>query len=304
MEKHQFLNAKNRIGQGSKLNYGSNSTVFRREDCDERVISRKDEVVTFAKGERFLNNKSWDQSNHLNKPVYESKKMENFVHDRSNPYQYNFRAESLGPSLQAPEEKPHKFKVTMKNTGAASLQHKATLYDPQCPTLKRNQEMPVHAKLQEPFHREWNCSSEVIRKDLNKTGDSLTQSAKMNSEKKKKLINTTKYQNPAKLSAKLGLEVRRQKETGNFSVKKPVFQVTEEQVNRTELVNRYAVEPDLTFTTTKHSGVWEKQADGRFMWSDTGSYVFDSPGDIVIKHNPDHYNYAKPNLSQSRSVKK
>lgn len=304
MDKHKFLHAKNKIGQGSKVNYVSNATVFRREDSDSRVVARKEEVISFARGERFANDKSWNQSTHLNKPVYQSSKMENFVHDRSNPYQYNFRAETLGPALQPPEERPHKFKVTMKNT--ASLEtHKDTLYDPQVTTLKRNQEMPVHANLQEPFSREWNCSSEIIRKDINSVDKSLSQSAKANSEKKKKkLINADTYQNPMKLSAKLGHEVRRQKESGTFSVSKPVFQVEEERVDRTGLVNRYAVEPDMSFVTTKHSGVWEKQADGRYMWSDTGSYVYDSPGDIVIKHNPDHYNYAKPNLSQSRAPRK
>jgi hypothetical protein len=301
MDKHKFLHAKNKIGQGEKMNYGSNSTVFRREDLDERVLSRKEEVVTFARGERFSNNKSWNNSSHLNKPVCDIKKMENFVHDRSNPYQYNFRAESLGPKLNPPEEKPSKFHVTMKNT-ATLQQQEGTLYEPQCNTFKRTQEMPVHAKLQEPFSREWNCSSEFVRKDINKRAETLSQSARANSEKKKSKLDTKKYQNPMQLSAKLSREVRRQKEAGTFSVEKPVYQVPEERVDRTGLVNRYAVEPDLSFVTTKHSGVWEKQPDGRFMWSDTGSYVYDSPGDIVIKHNPDHYNYAKPNLS--RSVKR
>ena len=306
MDKHQFLHAKSKIGQGNKINYGSNSTVFRREDCDERVVSRKDEVISFAKGEQFLNKKSWDQSNHLNKPVCDSKKMQNFVHDRSKPYQYNYRAEALGPDLQPPEAKPHKFKVTMKNTEQLQKQRKdQLLYDPNCPTFKRNQEMPVHGKLQEDFSRDWNCSTEFNRKDIYKQDESLTSTAKRNTEiKKKKLIKPETYRNPIQLSAKVGHEVRRQKEEGTFSVEKPVFQVAEERVNRAGLVNRYAVEPNLSFITTKHSGVWEKQPDGRHMWSDTGSYVFDSPGDIVIKHNPDRYNYAKPNLSQSRTINK
>ena len=303
MENHQFLHAKTRIGQGSRINFGSNTVVFRREDCDEDVVARKEEVRAFAKGERFLNNKSWNNSTHTNKPVYESKKMENFVKDRSRPYQYNYRAESLGPRLEEPEEKPHKFKVTMSNT--AKLQQKGdTLYDPHCQSFKRNQEMPVHAKLQESFSRDWNCSTEVSRKDISKNEMKLTHNAKTNTVKKKKLINPETYKNPIKLSAKISQEVRKQKEDGTFSVKKPVFQTQEESVNKKSLMNRYAVEPDLTFTTTKHSGVWEKQPDGRYMWSDTGSYVYDSPGDIVIKHNPDHYNYAKPNLSQTRSYEK
>jgi len=40
---------------------------------------------------------NWNKSNQIEKPIYESRKMENFVHDRTFPYQYNFRAESLDP---------------------------------------------------------------------------------------------------------------------------------------------------------------------------------------------------------------
>lgn len=298
MEKHQFLHAKNKIGQG-KINYGSNSVVFRREDLDESVIHRKEEVRDFAKGERFLNKKSWNLSTYVDNPVCESRKMENFVKDRSRPFQYNYRAETLGPNLELPEEKPHKFKVTMKNTTKLQ-QKKDVLYDPQCTTLKRNQEMPVHPKLQNGFSSDWNCSTEFNRKDIDRHSIKLTEKAKVNSFKKKNLVNPETYKNPIKLSAEVSQEVRRQKEEGTFSVKKPVFQAIEENVDRKSLVNRYAVEPDLSFITTKHSGVWEKQPDGRYMWSDTGSYVYDSPGDIVIRHNPDRYNYAKPNLSQSK----
>ena len=39
----------------------------------------------------------WSKSTKVEKPICESRRMENFVADRSGPYQYNYRAESLDP---------------------------------------------------------------------------------------------------------------------------------------------------------------------------------------------------------------
>lgn len=36
------------------------------------------------------------------------------------------------------------------------------------------------------------------------------------------------------------------------------------------------------------------------MWSDTGSYVYESRGDTIKVHNPDAYNYSNPTLSKTR----
>lgn len=48
----------------------------------------------------------------------------------------------------------------------------------------------------------------------------------------------------------------------------------------------------------RHSGKWEyNEAEGCPMWSDTASFVFDSPGDIVRVHNPTGFNFASPCLT-------
>jgi hypothetical protein len=63
--------------------------------------------------------------------------------------------------------------------------------------------------------------------------------------------------------------------------------------------NRYSVEPSRKYTSTTHTGVWElSKADGRMMWSDTGSFIFDSRGDKVISHNPDAFNFEGPTLAK------
>ena len=63
--------------------------------------------------------------------------------------------------------------------------------------------------------------------------------------------------------------------------------------------NRYAVEPSRKYTSMAHTGVWElSKPDGRMMWSDTGSFIFDSRGDKVLIHNPDAFNFEGPTLAK------
>ena len=69
--------------------------------------------------------------------------------------------------------------------------------------------------------------------------------------------------------------------------------------NAVSTKNRYAIEPSRKYTTTKHSGVWEySKADGCMMWSDTGSFVYDSRGDTIKVHNPDALNLEGPTLAK------
>jgi len=50
----------------------------------------------------------------------------------------------------------------------------------------------------------------------------------------------------------------------------------------------------------RHSGKWEfREAEGCHMWSDTASFDFDSPGDLIRVHNPAGFNFAAPCLTRS-----
>jgi hypothetical protein len=82
--------------------------------------------------------------------------------------------------------------------------------------------------------------------------------------------------------------------------------------------NRIPKEPEIRFKTFHHSGVWVRarrlgvrrvskggadvlvfwqehnKVEDMWMWSDTGSYVQESEGDVVKLHNPNRYDYSSP----------
>ena len=117
------------------------------------------------------------------------------------------------------------------------------------------------------------------------------------SRKNDQFDQTHEYAGPVQSTRTLINEVRKKKRDGIFTPKKVITQAVEEPVNRKLLVNRQAIEPTRKYTTNNHSGVWEmSKADGRYMWSDTGSFVFGSRGDVIKIHNPDAYNLEGPTL--------
>ena len=59
--------------------------------------------------------------------------------------------------------------------------------------------------------------------------------------------------------------------------------------------NRLAKEPSLKSRVYSHSGKWEmNDAEGCMMWSDTGSFTKDGPGDQVRVINKAAFNFASP----------
>lgn len=59
--------------------------------------------------------------------------------------------------------------------------------------------------------------------------------------------------------------------------------------------NRLAREPNQKSRTYHHSGVYEfNEQEQTWMWSDTASFVRESPGDVVTVNNPCAFNFAGP----------
>lgn len=93
-------------------------------------------------------------------------------------------------------------------------------------------------------------------------------------------------------------QVRRRKAEGSFDRTKSVFTAPLPPVDRSSLVNRFAIEPSRNYIISEHSGKWEfSRSEGRHMWSDTASFEFESPGDITTVINPDKYNFEGPNMA-------
>lgn len=296
-----YLRAKIQIGNArGGTNFAPNQTVFHHDDISEEKRKRVQEVKKFARPNVAGNNDiDWNPSSKVNSKLVERRTRENFVFDRSNTYQYNYRAETLPNPNPTPEDKPSKFRVTLRDTGKSSVSGTTNF---ESTNLKRTQELPIHPNLQTDFTTEWNLSSAIQKSNFDKSFNDLNRSAKHNTTvKTQKLVKDDTYISPFRRSEMIQEEVRRQKAEGRFNVQSNIFQQEEEPVDRRTLVNQAAIEPSLKFTTTKHTGVWEyNKQEGRHMWSDTGSFDYNSRGDAVFVHNPDGYNYAKPNLTKTR----
>lgn len=146
---------------------------------------------------------------------------------------------------------------------------------------------------------QWNNSTELLSVDKNKAYKDLMASSMAHTRLQNlKVAKKQDYVPPMERSAKVAEEVRKLKSSNSFSKDRPVFQSAEMPINRKTLVNHFAIEPSRKYKTTKHSGVWEfNAAEGRCMWSDTGSFEYDSRGDVEETHNPDGYNFSNPAMT-------
>ena len=69
--------------------------------------------------------------------------------------------------------------------------------------------------------------------------------------------------------------------------------------NRSEQRNHEMTGKSAKYTTDYHSGVWEfNKVENRYMWSDTGSFDFESKGDIRKVHNANAMNLEGTNKSR------
>jgi hypothetical protein len=256
--KKNYLRAKIQIGNAKGTStFAPNQTVFHHDDISEEKRKRVQEVKKFAHPNVAGNNEiEWNKSSKVNSKLVERRTRENFVQDRSNSYQYNYRAETLPAPNPQLGEKPSKFKVTLRDTGKSSLS--STTGSFATTNLKRTQELPIHPNLEADFSREWNLSSAVQKANFDRSFDDLNSSAKHNTAvKTRKFVKDDSYISPFQRSEMIQQEVRKQKAEGRFNAQANIFHKQEESVDRKTLVNQAAVEPSLKFTTTKHTGVWE-----------------------------------------------
>eukprot|EP01041_Mallomonas_annulata_P011554 gene11554-24166_t len=296
------LTAKLQIGSvKGPLSYKPGQTVFHHDDISVEKRNRKNEVKEWSKSKLLsADQKSWNPSVDLEKKICQKPTHVNFVKDRNSAYEYNYRAEVLPPKNMDSLEKPSKLHFTSQLQSTANEIKQKMEADPIARGIyPRMTEMPIHPNLAEA--KSWNCSTEILMEDKLAKAKEIEQKAKLYSQKKIKELNVkAQYMNPMELSMKLSQEVRAQKKSGTFSLDHHVFHHPPEEIDRKSLKNRYAIEISRKFKTTEHSGRWEfNNTEKRYMWTDTGSYEYDSPGDIVRIHNPDAYNFEGPTLSST-----
>ena len=117
------------------------------------------------------------------------------------------------------------------------------------------------------------------------------------------LLELKSYIAPIERTRQFNESIRQAKSKGVFSVTSEcVSLVPPPQAKAEEFRNRYAIEPSRKFHYTKHSGKWEfNEREKRHMWSDTGSFEFESVGDQKFSHNPDSRNLEGPCLPAATS---
>jgi hypothetical protein len=296
--KIQFGNVKGPITFSNKL------SVFHHDDIPEVNRIRHNDIINWKKSKILSTDKPDWATFHYKGPVCERRTMENFKSDRSKPYQYNYRAETLDVQrIEEPFDKPTKFHVSsqMESTAMRLQEIKATDRI-QAGQLKRTQEMPMHSMVDE--YPQWAYSTDFSMKDKDKAFKEMTLSAKEWSNKVTKTVpKRTNYQSPMQTTINFQEEVRRQKAINIFTTSKGVFSDPVLPVDRATLKNRFAVEKPVVRLSAEHSGVWEKsKVDGRSMWSDTGSNDFVSAGDIRKTHKCDSYNLVGPVTTPERKL--
>ena len=217
---------------------------------------RKDNVLDWKKSKILNVNESWNKSfpSSLH-PVPESRTRENYVHDRSKAYTYNYRAESLDPLLMdEPIDKPTKFHISRTSSSAALTAQMRMLHEPiQRGQLRRTQEIPVNVKLTDK--PEWNAMTAVSPKERNNNMHEFTMRSRSCSKRISTAMSSLDYVNPIKAEGIYHATLRRQKTAGSFTPASFLDGVDHRPVDPKDLMNRYAIERPRTYNVVEHSGM-------------------------------------------------
>ena len=213
---------------------------------------------------------------------------------------YNFRAEELGPKLVAPIDKPSKFHfsamLAKEAEAITSTMRKDRLQRGQ---FYRTKEMPTSTKLENA--KQWNTSTSQNDSLRTKLFVEKGDRAKKNSMRVARELNDLDYMSPIKQSAAVTKKVREMKRNGTFDYSESLHATatnTRPEQKTPPAKNRFALEPSRKYVHHHHSGVYEfNKTEGKYMWSDTGSYVESDLGDVEKSYNPDGYNFTGPTLA-------
>ena len=251
-----FLHAKIRSGTcKGPLNFKKNQKGFLNADVRDEVWRRKDNVLDWKKSKVLDVNESWNKTFPTNlHPVPESRTSENYVHDRSKAYAYNYRAESLDPLLMdEPIDKPTKFHISRTSSSAALTSQMRLLHEPiQRGQLRRTEEIPVNIKLANK--PEWNAMTAVSPKDRNNNMNEFTMKSRSHSKRISTAMSSLDYINPLKSEVIYHATLRRQKTAGTFTPASFLDGVDHRPVDPKDLMNRYAIERPRTYNVVEHSG--------------------------------------------------
>lgn len=293
---HPYLKAKPRVGScKNPVSFAPALHVFHHDDVPEARRQRVLEVKEWASNKLLsVERGSWSKSTKPDVLLCERRQAENLARDRNNPYAYNYRAETLDYAKTVPPiDKGGKFRLSRQTESEVLELTRIMEQDRvQRGIFKRTEEMPTHPKL--VGAPQWDNTVVWGPQQQAEMLDRLTIKSRQWTSRVNKTIGETKeYVPPIDQVRRLNESLRQQKAAGTLDLKKSLAHThtVEEPVDRRSLRNRLAIEPSRKYTTFHHSGTWEyNPIEKRHMWSDTGSFVFDSRGDVKLTVNPDAYN--------------
>ncbi|CAM9561628.1 unnamed protein product, partial [Discosporangium mesarthrocarpum] len=274
-------------------NFGSNQTVFHRDDIPAERRERKKEVNQWKENKILLGGKppGWRSSVSLSTSrLVGVRTKANSDLDPGKPYQYNYRAEVLPPKSPPPVPKAEKFKVSTVGLKEAKrrLASRAQYPDDTINHPKLVAEMPINPRLKEK--PPWRPSTQPDPKERKACLLAEEESCKRAARIRNGLIRAyTAPEQQEKARREMIREVKRKGELRTLKELEP------EPLPSTH--NRLAKDPIRRVRRHRHSGTWEySEREGCHMWSDTASFNRDSPGDLVRVHNPQGFNFSSPCL--------
>ncbi|KAJ1462931.1 hypothetical protein M885DRAFT_504382 [Pelagophyceae sp. CCMP2097] len=278
-EPRAYLTAKFQIGScKGPTSFQAAESVFHPDDVPTDRKQNKLDIDKFKRGTVEPGARGdWEQSVFINK-VQRRRIRVNSEFDRPNMYAYNLRAEHLPPKNLEHIPKPHKFKVDgMSTARKAELEALRSTDRVLRGYAYSIAEMPVNSKLDDKAN--WNASSFVEDKLVALRRRTADSSARANTSRRSAQIQG--------YTAPHHLELQRAPRAA--VVDEPFANLAR------PTGNRESTRPTVKQRTFAHSGVFEfNGAEGAWMWSDTGSRVRDSPGDLVKVTNPNALNFASP----------
>jgi hypothetical protein len=291
----KFLTAKFQIGScKGPTNYNAQETVFHPDD----VPALKKENKAFMKkwkrgGVGPGESPKWDGSSYVDQFVFRRTRV-NSDHDRPNMYAYNLRAEHLPPKNLEHIPKPHKFKIDVMSDERKAAIRAAKAADPVLAGKATNSEMPVNRKLL--GKTSWNSSSYTEDHERAARAKAEDGKAKRNSRRANRKL--ASYIPPQKLPLPTAPPpVKPEESDAEFTGKPSLFTRPRDPAPSASF-NRMTTRPTEKVRSFQHSGVFEFNGqEGQWMWSDTASFVRESPGDLIKVHNPNAYNFASPTMS-------
>ena len=314
--KQDFLRARPRIGSCKvPVSYSAQQVVFHHDDIPEVRRQRVKEVKDWASSKLLsIDRRPWTKSTLPDgaPPVCERRQAENAERNRANPYAYNFRAETLDyAKLVQPIDRPSKFRMSLQTESEVMEIARIMEQDPvQRGILKRTEEMPVHPDLlsKTPWNNGVVLSVSAQQASLDRMNVKSRQSTKRVNDM---LVFSSKgYVRPVDQVILINQRLREEKKQGHKASSVKISHIPQaddgvkggdEEIDRKSLRNRQAIEPSRKYSSYRHSGTWEfNPIEGRFMWSDTGSFIYESRGDVKVTRDPDRYNLESVDMPRVR----